>query len=330
MIQYSVRRMLLMLPTLLVITIVTFVIIQLPPGDYLTTLVAQYSAHGETLDLDRLEALKLRYGLDQPVYVQYFKWMRGMLRGDLGVSFQWNKPVRELIGDRLLLTFIISFSTLILGWAMSIPIGIYSAVRQYSFFDYLFTGISFIGLGIPNFLIAIALLWFAYSKFNVNLGGLFSAKYMDAPWSLGKVLDLLKHLWVPLVILGTGGIAGSIRILRANLLDELNKPYVITARAKGLKETRLLLKYPVRLALNPFVSTVGWQLPNLISGTTITAIVLGLPTTGPLLLSALRAQDMYLAGSFLMILSFLTIIGTFLSDILLGLLDPRIRYERSL
>ena len=327
MLQYIARRILLMIPTLLVITIVTFVIIQLPPGDYLSTLLAQYSAQGETIDQSRLDALTKRYGLDQPLYVQYFKWMSGLIRGDLGVSFNWNKPVRQLIGDRLLLTFVISFSTMIIGWMLAIPIGIYSAVKQYSIGDYLFAGFSFLGLGIQNFLLALALLWFAYSKFGVNLTGLFSSKYLDAPWSIAKVIDMLNHIWVPLVILGTGGIAGSVRILRANLLDELNKPYVVTARAKGLSERKLLLKYPVRLALNPFVSTVGWQLPQLISGTTITAIVLGLPTTGPLLLSALKTQDMYLAGSFLMILSFLTILGTFLSDILLGLLDPRIRFE---
>ena len=317
-----------MIPTLFMITVVTFIIIQLPPGDYLSTLVAQYSAQGETIDQSRLDALEARYGLDQPWYVQYWKWMSGILQGDLGVSFEWNKPVRQLIGDRLLLTFIISFSTMILGWAFALPIGIYSAVKKYTIGDYLITGLSFVGVATPNFLLALALLWFAFSVFNTNLSGLFSSQYLDAPWSVAKVLDMLKHLWVPLVILGTGGIAGSVRILRANLLDEMNRPYVTTARAKGLTERKLLLKYPIRLALNPFVSTIGWQLPNMISGVTITAIVLGLPTTGPLLLSALKSQDMYLAGSFLMILSALTIIGTFLSDILLGWLDPRIRYAR--
>jgi peptide/nickel transport system permease protein len=317
-----------MIPTLFMITVVTFIIIQLPPGDYLSTLVAQMSAQGEMVDQARLDALEVRYGLNQPWYVQYYKWMSGIFQGDLGVSFEWNKPVRQLIGDRLFLTFVISFSTMILGWALAFPIGIYSAVKKYSIGDYLITGLSFIGVATPNFLLALALLWFAFSNFGVNLSGLFSSQYLDAPWSVGKVLDLFKHLWVPLVILGTGGIAGSVRILRANLLDEMNRPYVVTARAKGLSERKVLLKYPIRLALNPFVSTIGWQLPNLISGVTITAIVLGLPTTGPLLLSALRSQDMYLAGSFLMILSALTIIGTFLSDLLLGWLDPRIRYSR--
>jgi peptide/nickel transport system permease protein len=328
MLQYTIRRTLLMIPTLFMITVITFIIIQLPPGDYLSTLVSQMSAQGEMVDQSRLDALKVRYGLDQPWHVQYWKWMSGVLRGDLGVSFEWNKPVRQLIGDRLLLTFIISFTTMILGWALAFPIGIYSAVKKYSIGDYLITGLSFVGVATPNFLLAPALLWVAFAKFNTNLSGLFSSQYLDAPWSVGKVLDMLKHLWVPLAILCTGGIAGSVRILRANLLDEMNRPYVTTARAKGLSERKVLLKYPIRLALNPFVSTIGWQLPNLISGVTITAIVLGLPTTGPLLLSALKSQDMYLAGSFLMILSALTIIGTFLSDILLGWLDPRIRYAR--
>lgn len=327
MLEYSIRRVLLMVPTLLVITIVTFVIIQLPPGDYLSTVIAQYSERGETTDQSRLDALKMRYGLEQPMYVQYLKWMAGLFQGDLGVSFQYNRPVSMVIGDRLLLTFIISFSTMIIGWLLAIPIGIYSAVKQYSIGDYLFTALSFLGVGIPNFLLALALLWFAFSTFGVNLSGLFSSEYLGAPWSIDKVIDMVKHMWVPLVILGTSGIAGSTRILRANLLDELHRPYVVTARAKGLSERKLLFKYPVRLALSPFVSTIGWQLPRLISGITITAIVLGLPTTGPMLLSALKAQDMYLAGSFLMILSALTIIGTFLSDILLAWLDPRIRYQ---
>jgi peptide/nickel transport system permease protein len=324
MAQYVIRRVLFMVPTLLVLTMLTFFIIQLPPGDFLHFYVSQLS-QDEDLDQEVLEALERRYGLNQPVYVQYLKWMGGLLRGDLGQSFMWNRPVKEVIGDRLLLTFIISFSTLILGWSLAIPIGIYSAVFQYSVGDYFFSAFAFVGVAVPNFLLAIAILWFAWNTFGVNLAGLFSDRYVDAPWSFAKVLDMLKHLWVPLVILGTGGIAGFVRTLRANLLDELNKPYVTTARAKGLKERRVLFKYPIRLALNPFVSTVGWALPGLISGTTITSIVLGLPTTGPLLLDALKGQDMYLAGSFLMVLSFLTVLGTFISDILLGLLDPRIR-----
>lgn len=327
MLEYTIRRVLLMILTLVVVSMVSFFIIQLPPGSYLNTLVAQYSAMGESIDQARLDALKRRYGLDQPIYVQYWKWISGVLQGDFGVSFQWNKPVSELIGDRILLTFIISFSSLIIGWIIAFPVGIYSAVKQYSIGDYLFTAFSFVGLAVPNFLIALALLWFAYTTWGVNLSGLFSSQYLDAPWSWAKVVDMLKHIWVPLLILSTGGTAWQVRILRANLLDELNKPYVIAARAKGLPERKLLFKYPVRLAVNPFVSTIGWQLPNLISGVTITAIVLGLPTTGPLLLSALKAQDMYLAGSFLLVLSALTIIGTFLSDLLLAWLDPRIRYQ---
>ena len=232
----------------------------------------------------------------------------------------------DLIGDRIGLTFVISFSTLIMSWLLAIPIGVYSATHQYSILDYFFSGSAFIGVALPNFLIAMALLWFAWTTFGANLAGLFSSEYADAPWSLGKVLDLLKHLWVPLVILGTGGIAGQVRILRANLLDEMRKPYVITARSKGLTERRVLYKYPFRIAMNPFFSTIGWALPGLISGTTIISIVLNLPTSGPMLLNALRAQDMYLAGSFLMILSALTVIGTFISDLLLAWVDPRIRF----
>jgi peptide/nickel transport system permease protein len=319
-----------MIPTIIVLTMVTFFIIQLPPGDFLHFYVSQLS-QDEDLDQAVLEMLEQRYGLNQPVYVQYLKWVglwpgaSGLLQGDMGQSFMWNRPVATVIGDRLLLTFVISFSTLILGWVLAIPIGIYSAVRQYSIGDYVFSALAFVGVAVPNFLLAIAMLWFFWNVFGMNLSGLFSDQYVDAPWSWLKFLDMLKHLWVPLVILGTGGIAGFVRTLRANLLDELSRPYVTTARAKGLTERRVIFKYPVRLALNPFVSTVGWALPGLISGTTITSIVLGLPTTGPLLLDALKGQDMYLAGSFLLVLSMLTVIGTFISDILLGVLDPRIR-----
>ena len=326
MLQFILKRFLLMIPTLFVITLVTFVVIQLPPGDFMHFYVASLAVD-ESLDQEVMDALRQRYGLDQPVYVQYLKWMRNLFRGDLGQSFMFHKSVNELIGDRVLLTFVISFSTLILGWLLAIPIGVYSAVYQYSPLDYIFTGTAFLGVALPNFLIAMALLWFAWTRFSVNLSGLFSDEFIDAPWSVARFLDMLKHLWVPFVILGTGGIAGQVRILRANLLDELHRPYVITARAKGLAERKLLFKYPIRLALNPFVSTIGWALPGLISGTTITSIVLGLPTTGPLLLDALRGQDMYLAGSFLMILSFLTVVGTFLSDVLLAFIDPRIRFE---
>lgn len=326
MLQFILRRVLYMIPTLFVISLVSFTIIQLPPGDYLTSLVASMAATGETIDRAALVALEQRYGLGQPVYVQYWKWISAiLLHGDFGQSFEWNQPVSTLLWGRLALTFMISIFTLVFTWAVAFPIGIYSAVRQYSIGDYIATVIGYIGLALPNFLIALVLMYVAFKFFNQSVGGLFSPEYQDAPWSTAKLWDLFKHLWIPVVIIGTAGTAGLIRIMRANLLDELHKPYVVTARSKGLTEGRLLLKYPVRVALNPFVSTVGWTLPALVSGEAIVSIVLSLPTTGPLLLRALMSQDMYLAGSFIMLLSTLTVIGTLISDVLLAWLDPRIR-----
>jgi len=327
MLTYIGRRLLMMIGTLLVISIISFAIIQLPPGDFLTAYIERLEESGQTRDEALVEALKKRYGLDQPIYMQYLKWMWGMFHGDFGQSFLYNRPVAELIWERLALTVSVSFAAMIFQWVAAFPIGIYSAVKQYSLGDYLFTFLGFIGLAVPNFMLALILMWLAFSQFGVNVGGLFSSDFVDAPWSWAKVVDLLKHLWLPMVVLGTAGTAGLIRIMRANLLDELHKPYVTTARAKGLSERRLLLKYPVRVALNPFVSTVGWSLPALVSGSTIVSIVLSLPTTGPLLYRALLMQDMYLAGTFIMMLSVLTVIGTLVSDILLAWLDPRIRYE---
>jgi len=259
--------------------------------------------------------------------VQYWRWATGMLRGDFGQSFEWNRPVSTLIWGRLALTFVVSLFTLVFTWIVAIPIGIYSATHQYSFGDYFFTFLAFIGVAIPNFLLALVLMWVSFSYFGQSVGGLFAAEYIDAPWSWAKFTDMLTRIWIPVVVIGTAGTAGLMRTLRANLLDELSKPYVETARAKGVSERRLLYKYPVRVALIPFISTVGWMLPVLISGETITAVVLNLPTTGPLLLRALQSQDMYLAGSFIMLLSVLTVIGTLISDILLAWLDPTIRYE---
>jgi len=325
MLQYVIRRFLLMIPTLFIISIVSFVVIQLPPGDFLTTYIASVAEEDGMVDQALVDALRHRYGLDQPQYVRYLKWMGRLLQGEWGQSLEWDRPVKELIGSRIGLTFVISLTTLMMGWLIAFPVGIFSAVKQYSAGDYMFTALSFIGVGTPNFLLALVFMYAIFKLFDYNTAGLFSVEYQEAPWNMAKVLDLLKHLWVPVLILGTGGTAGLIRTMRANLLDELHKPYVVTARSKGLKENRLTLKYPVRVALNPFVSTVGWALPGLISGTTIVSIVLGLPTTGPLLLRALQSQDMYLAGSFLLLLSMLTVIGTFLSDILLAWLDPRIR-----
>ena len=326
MLQFTLRRSLYMIPTLIIVSILSFAIIQLPPGDYLTSYVTTLRATGETVDEATLAAMEQRYGLGQPVYVQYWKWISGiLLRGDFGQSFEWNQPVSELMWGRLGLTFTMSLVTLLFTWLVAFPVGIFSAVRQYSVGDYVSTIIGYIGLATPNFLLALILMYIAFRYFNQSVGGLFSPDYADAPFSWAKVWDLLKHLWIPVIIIGTAGTAGLIRIMRANLLDELHKPYVTTARAKGMSEWRLILKYPVRMALNPFVSTVGWTLPVLVSGSAVVSIVLALPTTGPLLLRALMSQDMYLAGSFIMLLSVLTIIGTLVSDILLAWLDPRIR-----
>lgn len=323
------RRVLYMVPTLILISMVAFAIIQLPPGDYLSTVVAQMSARGETLDQGQLLAFQERYGLGDPIAVQYLKWVGAVLTDfDFGQSFEWNRPVTDLLASRLPLTIIISVVTLVMTWVIAFPIGIYSAVRQYSVGDYLATTIGFLGLAIPNFLIALVLMYVGYEFFGQSVGGLFSPEFADADWNLGKLLDLLAHLWIPILVLGTAGTAGLIRILRANLLDELRKPYVIAARARGVPEWKLLLKYPLRVALNPFISTIGWVLPGLVSGEVIVAQVLSLPTTGPLLLHSLTSQDMYLAGSIVLMVSVLTVIGTLLSDVALALLDPRVRMGR--
>ena len=328
MLSFIVQRILLMIPTLVAISVLSFLIIQLPPGDFLTSYVAQLRQEGDEVDEAELESLRQRYGLGQPVHVQYFKWIYGVLaKGDWGQSFEWQKPVKELIWERLGLTMALSMGALLVGWFIAIPVGVYSATHQYSWLDYVMTTFSFIGLGTPGFLLALIILFVVQSWFGMNVGGLFSDEYMLEPWSWGKVVDMLKHIWVPLLIVAVNGTAGNIRITRANLLDEINKPYVETARAKGVKEGVLIWKYPVRVALNPFFSTVGWSLASLVSGTTLVAMVLSLPTTGPMLLRSLTSQDMYLAGSFLFLLSALTIVGTLLSDILLAIVDPRIRLE---
>ena len=327
MLLLILRRLFWMIPTLVIISIISFAIIQLPPGDYLTSYIAALAESGETVDEEQIEALRMRYALDQPVYVQYFRWIAGMLQGDMGMSFEWNRPVTDLIGERILLTTIISIVTLLVTWGIAVPIGIYSAVKQYSIGDYAVTFIGFIGLATPNFLLALVCMYIGYAVFDVSAGGLFSAAYQNAPWSLAKLWDLFSHIWIPVLVIGTSGTAGLIRVMRGNLLDELRKQYVLTARAKGVHRVKLILKYPVRIALNPMISTIGWVLPSIVSGATITAVVLGLPTTGPLLLRALMNQDMYLAGSMVMMLRLLTVIGTLISDLLLLWLDPRIRYE---
>lgn len=325
MLQYIGRRLFLMVITLAAVSVISFAIIQLPPGDFLTAYMEQLERSGYQRDQATIDKLKKRYGLDEPIYVQYGKWMWGMVHGDFGQSFYYNRPVGELIWERLGLTVTVSLAAVIFEWVVALPIGIYSAVRQYSIGDYVATFIGFIGIGIPSFMLAIILMWLAFSLFGANVGGLFSAKFADAPWTWAKALDLVKHLWLPMIVLGVGGTAGLIRVMRAQMLDEIRRPYVITARAKGLSETRLILKYPLRVAMNPFVSTIGWTLVTLVGGEVIVSIVLGLPTTGPVLYQALRMQDMYLAGTFIMMLSFLTVVGTLISDILLAWVDPRIR-----
>jgi peptide/nickel transport system permease protein len=331
MLRYLIHRIFLMIPTLLLISLVTFILIQLPPGDYLETMISELRAAGETADLQKVEFLRKQYGLEEPMWKQYGLWLSGLLRGDLGYSFEYDRPVSDIIGERLALTFVVSVAAILFTWLLAFPIGVYSATHQYSWGDHWLTLLGFLGLATPNFLLALVLMFVSFSYFGISVGGLFSPNLQDAPWSWAKVVDLLEHLWIPTVVIGTAGTAGMIRRLRANLLDELKKQYVVTARAKGLPPGRLLVKYPLRIALNPFISDIGNLLPEVVSGSVIVSIVLSLPTTGPMLLRALRTQDMYLAGSFLMFLALLTVIGVFLSDIALAALDPRIRQgaERS-
>jgi peptide/nickel transport system permease protein len=299
----------------------------LPPGDFLTSYLTNLAADGQTASQQVVDRLRENYGLDQPVYIQYAKWMSNILsRGDFGQSFEWNRPVEEVLWSRMGMTITLSIATLMLTWVIALPIGIYSAVKQYSPGDYLSTFIGFIGVAVPDFLISLVLMYIAFKYFNQSVGGLFSPDYENAAWSVNKVLDLLSHLWIPVIIIGLAGTASLIRVMRANLLDELRKPYVVAARARGLPERTVILKYPVRVALNPFISTAGWVLPGLVSGSIIVAVVLSLPTAGPLLLRSLLSQDMYLAGAFILLLSILTMLGTLLSDLLLALVDPRIRY----
>ena len=329
MLAYIGRRALLAVFTVWAISVLSFAIIQLPPGDYVTSYIAQMASMGSVVSDEEAQALRIQYGLGQPYYVQYLKWMKLVVQGDFGFSMEWRRPVTEVIGERLWLTVIVAVAALILTWVLALPIGIYSAVRQYSLGDYVATFIGFIGLAVPNFLLALVILYFGFTLFNANIGGLFSPEMQDAPWSLARVWDLLKHLPVPALILGLAGTAQQIRIMRANLLDELRKPYVVTARSKGLTEARVILKYPVRLALNPFASTIGYTLPYIVSGSIIVSLVLGLPTVGPLLLKALIAQDMFLAGTIVLLLGVMTVIGTLISDILLVWIDPRIRIEET-
>ncbi len=329
MLGYTAHRLLIMIPTLLAISLITFVIIQLPPGDYLTTYIAELQSQGERVNVAKIAYLREQYGFDRPMHEQYLLWVFGMLQGDFGYSFEFDMPVTEVVGDRLLLSFIVSFTTIVFTWVVSFPIGVYSATHQYSWADYGLTFVGFLGLATPNFLLALVFMYTAHVVFGTSIGGLMDPSYLDQPWTLGKAVSVLEHLWIPVVVIGTSGTAGMIRRLRANLLDELNKQYVVTARAKGLHPFKLLCKYPLRMALNPFIADIGNLLPQVISGSAIVSVVLSLPTTGPMLLHALQSQDMYLAGSFLMFLAALTVVGVFISDLLLAVLDPRIRLQGS-
>jgi peptide/nickel transport system permease protein len=323
--RYVARRLALGALTLWAISVLAFIIIQLPPGDFVTTYVARLSEAGGASALGEIAALRQAYGLDQPIYVQYVKWMSQVLQGDLGMSLDWNRPVSDLIGERLLLTMAVSIAAIVFTWTIALPIGVYSALRKYSVGDYLLTMLGFFGLAVPSFMLALVLMYFGFMFFGVSVGGLFSPELETAPWSLAKVLDLLKHLIVPAIVLGLAGTAQLIRIMRANLLDELGKPYVVSARAKGLTERRLVAKYPVRVAMNPFASSIGFLFPQVVSGAIIVSVVLSLPTVGPLLLSSLQSQDMFLAGTIVLLLGALTIAGTLISDLILVWLDPRIR-----
>jgi peptide/nickel transport system permease protein len=327
MAHYIIRRFMAMFVSIILMSVVAFVLISLPPGSYLELYIMRLEASGQEVDQSMIENLTIRYGYNQPFVVQYYKWVSGFWRGDLGRSFQWGKPVLDLIQERLPFTLILAFGTIFFTFAVSIPIGIYSATKQYSPGDYVATIFGFLGLATPNFLLALILMYFLFKFFGIPPGGLFSREFIDAAWSFGKFVDLLKHLIVPIIVVGTAGTAGLIRTMRGMLLDELSKDYVDTARMKGVSERKALYKYPVRVAINPLISTIGWLLPSVISGATITSIVLNLPTLGPLLLNALMSQDMYLAGSIVLILTMLTLVGTFVSDILLAWSDPRIRYN---
>ncbi len=327
MTQYIIKRLLLLPFLLFIFSVIAFALIQAPPGDFITSYIAELAASGSTMEQAQIDALRAQYGLDRPMYIQYFKWIGNILQGDLGVSLDWRKSNAELISERLILTLLLGAFTFLITWAIAIPIGIYSATHQYSFFDYFFTVFNYIGVATPTFMTALILMWVAFKYFGASVTGLFSPEYIDAPWSVARFIDLLKHLWLPALILALDGTARLARIMRANLLDELKKPYMEMARAKGMSEWRLIMKYPVRLAFNPLVSTIGWYLPLLFSGSLIVATVMNLPTIGPLLLRALIVQDMFLAGVIILIYCMLAIIGTLVSDILLAWLDPRIRME---
>ena len=326
MLGYFTRRILYALLAVWAVSVISFMIITLPPGDYVTSYIATLTLQGNIVLQDEADNLREFYGINRPLYIQYLKWMNQIATGNLGFSFEFGLPVTDVIAERLYLTILLALTTVIFIWVIAIPIGILSAVKQYSLWDHTFTFFGFIGLAVPDFLIALILMYLAFIFFDFSIGGLFSPEFVTAPWSLPRIIDLLKHMIIPVVILGTAGTASLIRITRANLLDELRKPYVVTARAKGLSEWKLILKYPVKIALNPAVSLTAYILPFLVSGSIVVSVVLGLPTVGPILLKALVAQDMYLAGSIILLIGWMTVVGTFISDLLLAWVDPRVRF----
>jgi peptide/nickel transport system permease protein len=325
MARFVIQRLMLLPLLMAIFSVMIFAIVQAPPGDFLTSYAATLASSGSSVNLEQLEALRTQYGLDQPVAVQYYRWVVNLLHGDLGLSLEYQRPNVDLIREQLGLTLALALFSFVLTWAIAIPAGIYAATHQRSVLDYILTVVNYVGVATPNFMLALVLMWVAFSYFDIGVTGLFSSDMVGQPWSIAKVIDLLKHIWLPSLVLAVAGTARLTRVMRANLLDELNKPYVTTARAKGLPEWRVVMRYPVRLAFNPLVSTIGWYLPQLFSGSLIVATVMNLPNIGPLLLRALVNQDMYLAGAILLIYCFLTIVGTLLSDILLAVLDPRIR-----
>ena len=327
MLSYIVRRLLLAVPTIIAISVIAFIVIELPPGDYASTYVMRQQWAGREVTPEMEEVLRHRWGLDRPAYVRYFFWVKNFVTGDFGLSHDLGVPVRDVLLSRLAGTVLVTVSALLFSWMVAFPIGLYSALRQYSAGDYFWTFAGFLGLSVPNFLLALVLMFVSFKYLGAGIGGLFSAEYQEAPWSFAKAIDLLQHLWIPVVVVGTAGTAGLIRVLRANLLDALKKPYVEAARARGLTEIRLVIRYPLRIAVNPFVSSVGWVLPSLISGAVITAVVLDLPTAGPIFLQALRSEDMALAGAFVVLIGVMTVAGILISDIILAIIDPRIRYE---
>lgn len=329
MFRYILQRLLLIPVLLFIFSIVVFALVQAPPGDFLTSYIATLASSGSSLDQELIDMLKAQYGLDQPVHIQYLRWMGNLLRGNLGLSLEYQRPNAELIAERLGLTVLLALMSFVFTWVIAVPVGIYSATHRNSVMDYIVTIVNYIGVATPNFMLALVLMWWAFSYFDLSVTGLFSRDFEQAPWSLAKVIDLLKHIWLPMIIIGIAGTARLTRVMRANLLDELNKPYMIAGRARGLSEWQLVMKYPVRLAINPLASTIGWYLPELFSGSLIVATVMNLQNIGPLLLRALISQDMYLAGSILLIYCFLAILGTLISDILIAWLDPRIRMEKA-